>query len=99
MIISPTSFLAYLQTVLQGLRNQKISEEAQEVIKEIEKLNKHLWTYSEYMKRLGIHLDTTVSTYNKACREFVKVDKDIVKISGGKEKIKIEEVEPPMLEE
>lgn len=99
VIVSPTSFLAYLQTVLQGLRNQKISEEAQEVIKEIEKLSKHLWTYSEYMKKLGIHLDTTVSTYNKACREFVKVDKDIVKIAGGKEKIKIEEIEPPMLEE
>jgi DNA recombination protein RmuC len=99
VVVSPTSFLAYLQTVLQGLRNQKISEQAKEVIREIEKLSKHLWTYSEYMKKLGVHLETTVSTYNKASREFIKVDKDVVKITGGKEKIKIDEVEPPLLEE
>jgi len=99
VVVSPTSFLAYLQTVLQGLRNQKISEQAKEVIREIEKLSKHLWTYSEYMKKLGVHLETTVSTYNKASREFIKVDKDVVKITGGKEKIEIDEVEPPLLEE
>ncbi len=99
VVVSPTSFLAYLQTVLQGLRNQKISEQAKEVIREIEKLSKHLWTYSEYMKKLGVHLETTVSTYNKASREFIKIDKDVVKITGGKEKIKIDEVEPPLLEE
>jgi hypothetical protein len=51
------------------------------------------------MKKLGIHLDTTVNTYNKASKEFTKVDKDVVKIAGGKQKIKLEEVEPPMLEE
>jgi len=98
VIISPTSFLAYLQTVLQGLRNQKISEQAKEVIKEVERLSKHLWMYGEYMKKIGVHLDTTVNAYNKATKEFCKVDKDIVKITGGKEKVKIEEIEPPSLE-
>jgi len=99
IIVSPTSFLAYLQTVLQGLRNQKISEQAKEIIKEVERLRRHLWTYSEYMKKLGNHLETTVSAYNKASAEFRKVDKDMVKITGGDEKLKIEEVEPPLLEE
>ncbi|PIS39483.1 MAG: DNA recombination protein RmuC [Candidatus Nealsonbacteria bacterium CG08_land_8_20_14_0_20_38_20] len=99
IIVSPTSFLAYLQTVLQGLRNQKISEEAKEIIKQVERLRSHLWAYSEYMKKLGGHLGTTVSAYNKASKEFSKVDKDVVKIAGGDEKLKIEEVEPPFLEE
>jgi len=99
IIVSPTSFLAYLQTVLQGLRNQKISEKAQEIIKEVERLGRHLAIYSEYMKRLGGHLDTTVSSYNKASKEFVKVDKDVVKIAGGESKLKIDEVEPPLLED
>ncbi len=97
IIVSPTSFLAYLQTVLQGLRNQKISEQAKEIIKEVERLRKHLWAYSEYMIKLGSHLGTTVSTYNKASKEFNKVDKDVVKITGGNEKIEIKEVEPPLL--
>lgn len=99
VVVSPTSFLAYLQTVLQGLRNQKISEQAKEIIKQVEKLNHHLFAYSEYMKRLGDHLGTAVSSYNKAGREFEKVDKDVVKIAGGKQKINIKEIEQPLLED
>jgi len=95
IVISPTSFLAYLQTVLQGLRNQKISEQAKEVIKQVERLGRHLEAYSEYMKRLGDHLGTAVSSYNKAGKEFEKVDKDVVKISGGKSEIKIKQLEEP----
>ena len=95
VIVSPTSFLAYLQTVLQGLRNQKISDEAHLIIKEVERLGKHMFTYSEYMKRLGQHLDSTVSSYNKAGKELLKIDKDVVKITDGKSTIKIGEVESP----
>ncbi len=83
IVVSPTSFLAYLQTVLQGLRNQKISEQAHAIIKEIERLGRHLADYSEYMKRLGGHLSTTVSSYNKAGKELEKIDKDVVKITEG----------------
>lgn len=99
IIVSPTSFLAYLQTVLQGLRNQKISEQAQEIIKEVERLGKHLFTYSDHMKRLGNNLSTTVGSYNKASKELAKVDKDVVKITDGESKIKIKEIETPMIEE
>ena len=83
---------------MQGLRNQKISEQAKEIIKEVERLGKHLGRYGEYMKRLGGHLGTTVSTYNKASREFKKVDKDVVKITDGKSKVKVKELEPPLIE-
>jgi DNA recombination protein RmuC len=101
IIISPTSFLAYLQTVLQGLRNQKISEQAREVIKQVERLSRHLWVYSEYMEKLGSHLGVTVNTYKKAHKEFAKVDKDVVKITGEESKIKLKEpnIDPPLLEE
>ena len=101
IVISPTSFLAYLQTVLQGLRNQKISEQAHEVIKQVERLGKHLWTYSEYMEKLGTHLGTTVSTYKKAHKEFAKVDKDVVKITGQESKVKLKEpnIDLSLLEE
>jgi len=101
IVISPTSFLAYLQTVLQGLRNQKISEQAHEVIKQVERLGKHLWTYSEYMEKLGTHLGTTINTYKKAHKEFAKVDKDVVKITGQESKVKLKEpnIDLPLLEE
>jgi DNA recombination protein RmuC len=83
VVVSPTSFLAYLQTVLQGLRNQKISEQAQSIIREVEKLGRHLFTYSEYLRRLGQHLESATSSYNKANSEFAKIDKDVVKIAGA----------------
>lgn len=99
VVVSPTSFLAYLQTVLQGLRNQKISEQAQVIIKEVERLGKHLFTYSEYMRRLGDHLGSTVGSFNKAKSELLKIDKDVVKITDGELKIKIDEVEVPHIDD
>ena len=99
VVVSPTSFLAYLQTVLQGLRNQKISEQAQQIIKEVERLNKHLFVYSEHFNRLGQHLDSTVSSFNKAKLEFSKVDKDVIKLTGGESKIQIDEVSRPTVDD
>ncbi|MEK7174635.1 MAG: DNA recombination protein RmuC [Patescibacteria group bacterium] len=82
IIVSPTSFLAYLQTVLQGLNALKIEESAKEIRKNVELLGKHLVSYEDYMKKLGVHLGTTVNMYNAAGKEFKKVDKDVLRITG-----------------
>ncbi|MFZ5390755.1 MAG: DNA recombination protein RmuC [Patescibacteria group bacterium] len=82
IIVSPTSFLAYLQTVLQGLKALQIEESAKQIRKNVEDLGRHLSSYEEYMKKLGGHLGTTVNTYNFASKELAKIDKDILKISG-----------------
>lgn len=82
IVVSPTSFLAYLQTVLQGLRNQKISDQAKEIIKQVENLTRHLQAYDVYFKKLGGHLGTTVNIYNTASKELGKIDKDVLRITG-----------------
>lgn len=82
IVVSPTSFLAYLQTVLQGLKNQKISAEAQDIIKQVENLRKHLVNYEDFMNKIGKNLGTTVSVYNSASKEFKKIDKDVLRITG-----------------
>jgi len=101
IIVSPTTFSAFLQVVLQGLRNQQISEEAREIIKQVERLGRHMGTYEGYIAKVGNHLSTTVSSYNKAQKELAKVDKDVVKITGEKSTIKLskEEIETPLLED
>jgi len=82
MIVSPTTFLAYLQTVLQGLKALKIEESAKEIAKRVGELSKHLLAIDEYMKKLGGHLGTTVNMYGKAYKELGKIDKDVLRISG-----------------
>lgn len=93
IIVSPTSFFAYLQTVLQGLRALQIDESAKEIRKYVEMLQKHLLSYDEFMKKLGNNLQTTVNMYNRADKEFSKIDKDVVKITG-----KTGEIEPLQIE-
>ncbi len=82
IIVSPTSFLAYLQTVLQGLRAMQIEESALEIKANVEKLGKHLLSYDDFMKKLGNTMSTSVNQYNLAYKEFKKIDKDVMKISG-----------------
>lgn len=83
IIVSPTSFLAYLQTVLQGLRALQIEESAKEIRHNVEKLGKHMLNYESYLNKLGSSLSTTVSHYNNAYKEFEKVEKDVFKITGA----------------
>jgi DNA recombination protein RmuC len=100
IIVSPTSFLAYLQTVLQGLKALQIEESAKEIRKRVEMLSGHIVAYKDYMDKLGNHLGTAVSTYNKAGKEFSKIDKDVIKInSEEREVMKIAEVEAPSVDE
>ncbi|HLD30774.1 MAG TPA: DNA recombination protein RmuC [Patescibacteria group bacterium] len=94
VIVSPTTFAAYLQTVLQGLRALKIEEGAKSIRKDVESLGKHIRAYEEFMKKLGGSLGTTVNHYNTAYKELAKVDKDVEKITEGEragiEPLKIE---------
>ncbi len=100
IIVSPTSFLAYLQTVLQGLKALQIEESAKEIRKRVELLSGHIMTYKDAMDKLGSHLGVAVSTYNKAGKEFSKIDKDVIKINGeDREPIKIGEVDAPHVDE
>jgi DNA recombination protein RmuC len=82
IIVSPTSFLAYLQTVLQGLKALEIEERAQDIIKNVEKLSGHLTHYEAYYQKLGKTLETTVSHYNAGYKELGKIDKDVTRITG-----------------
>ncbi len=84
IIVSPSSFYAYLETVLHGLKSIKMEESLKDIIKNIDQLGKHVLAYDEHMGKLGKQLSTTVTTYNTASREFKKIDKDIFKITDGR---------------
>ena len=82
IIVSPTSFLAYLQTVLQGLKAMQIEETAKDIVLRVGELGKHLKAYEDYHNKLGNNLATVVNQYVFSSKEFKKVDKDVLRITG-----------------
>ncbi len=98
IIVSPTSFLAYLQTVLQGLKALQIEESAKSIRANVENLQKHLKAYEDYHNKLGSALGTVVNHYNASGREFKKVDKDMLKITGETFGEEVLQIEKPDLE-
>lgn len=97
IITSPTSFLAYLQTVLQGLKALQIEESAKEIIKKVEDLGKHLKSYEDYHMKLGNSLSTVINHYNSSNKELKKIDKDVMRISGSSPELSTLELEKPKL--
>jgi DNA recombination protein RmuC len=96
IIVSPTSFLAYLQTVLQGLRAFQIEESAKEIRMNVEKLGKHLVSFEAFMNKVHGSLGTTVNHFNTAYKELAKIDKDVAKISDGEKNIEPLVLEKPL---
>ncbi len=84
IIVSPTSFLAYLQTVMQGLKALQIEQKALDIQKRVGELGKHVGAYEEYYKKLGNALGTAVSHYNAGYKELGKIDKDVYRITDEK---------------
>jgi len=95
IIVSPTTFIAYLQTILQALKALKVEENIKDIIKELQKLNKHYLNYDNYLNKLGNQLGTTVNTYNTAYKEFAKITKDMNKLTGSTESIEPMQLDKP----
>ncbi len=99
IIVSPTTFYAYLQSVLFGFKAFQIEESAKGIQKKVEDLGKHLAVYEDYMKKLGNTLGTTVNHYNTAYKELKKVDKDVLKITGEEIGLEVLTLDKPDIEE
>jgi len=93
IIVSPTTFYAYLQSVLYGFNAFKIEKNAEQIQKNVGELSRHINKYDEYFKKIGKSLQTTVNHYNTADKELQKIDKDVTKITGeatGAERFQLE---------
>jgi len=95
IIVSPTSFFAYLQTVLQGLRALQIEESAKEIRERVEELGRHILAYDDYLKKLGNNITTVVNSYNTTAKEFNKIDKDVARITGKEKQTELLQIEKP----
>ncbi|PIR82211.1 DNA recombination protein RmuC [Candidatus Kaiserbacteria bacterium CG10_big_fil_rev_8_21_14_0_10_59_10] len=97
IIVSPTTFAAYLQSVLYGFKAFKIEETAKDIAKNVENLSRHLKAYEDYYKKLGSSLSTTVNHYNAGSKELGKIDKDVLRITGESAALDAPLLEKPAL--
>ncbi len=99
IIVSPTTFMAYLQTVMQGLRALQIEEQAKDIQLRVGELGRHIAAYESLMQKLGGSLGTTVNHFNNAHKELKKIDKDVVKIADNAPSVEPLLLERPQAEE
>ena len=84
--------------MLHGFRAFQIEENAKKIGKNVEILSRHLKAYEDFYKKLGASLSTTVNHYNSGKKEFDKIDKDVLKITGEGVGFGLESLEKPLLE-
>lgn len=99
IIVSPTTFAAYLQSVLYGFKAFKIEETAKDIAKNVENLSRHLKAYEDYYKKMGNSLSTTVNHFNTGYKELGKIDKDVLRITGESAGIEVGLLEKPQSDE
>lgn len=99
IIVSPTTFAAYLQSVLYGFKAFKIEERAIDIIKNVDLLGRHLHAYNEYFLKMGNALSTTVNHWTAASKELKKVDRDILKITGEAPQFETLAIDRPVKED
>ncbi len=98
IIVSPTTFAAYLHAILYGYKAFRIERDAVEIRDNVEKLQRHLRAFEDCHKKLGATLSTTVNHYNAASAEFGKIDRDMLRITGEGGELAVVAVERPQLE-
>lgn len=99
IIVSPTSFYAYLQTVMQGLKALQIEEQAKEIRTRVGDLGRHLAAYEQHFTSVGKNLGTAVNQYNLASKDFAMIDKDVLKITGASNGYVATAIEKPASDE
>ncbi len=95
IIVSPTTFTAYLQSVLYGFKAFKIEESAKMIRKRVEELGRHMKKYEDYYIKIGNTLKTTVNHYNAGYKELGKVDKDVMRITENSPGISVATIDKP----
>ncbi|MDP3997852.1 MAG: DNA recombination protein RmuC [bacterium] len=70
--VSPNSFLAYLHTVLVGLRGMKIEKQAKEILNHLGQVRRDFKKFSDDFLAIGSHLNHAKNRYDDSSRRLDK---------------------------
>ncbi|MFH1354257.1 MAG: DNA recombination protein RmuC [bacterium] len=80
---SPNSFLAYLQTVLMGLRGLKIEQQAKEILQHLGQLRGDFGKFAEDFSTVGTHLTNAKNRFDDSARRLDKFGNRLEQIELG----------------
>jgi len=70
--VSPNSLLAYLQTVLVGLRGMKVEKQAKEILEHIGQIRQDFGQFATDFATIGSHLNNAKNRYDDSARRLDK---------------------------
>ncbi len=71
--VSPNSILAYLHTILVGLRGMKIQEQAKDILEHLGQLHQDFVNFSDDFSVIGKHLTNARNKYDESTRRLDKI--------------------------
>ncbi len=80
VIVSPSTFFAYLQVIMQALQTLQVKESLDDILKHVRNMVSHFGKYDESMQKLGKHIQTLISSYNTAYHNLKMLNNDITKL-------------------
>jgi len=89
--VSPNSFYGYLQTILMGLRGMRIEERAQEILKNINRLEGDFSRITKDFETMGTHLKNLSGSYDNTGKRLEKFSDKLVSLEAKPQ------IEPPQL--
>ncbi len=88
--VSPNSFLAYLQTVLVGLRGMKVEQQTKEILQYIGQLRQDFGKFADDFTTVGKHLGNAKTKYDESVRRLDKLSNRFEQIEVGEDKPALE---------
>ena len=70
--VSPNSFYAYLQVIVQGLKGLHIEQTAREILGYLERLQGDLMDFQDDYRIIGTHIRNAASKYDEASRKLAR---------------------------
>jgi DNA recombination protein RmuC len=80
--VSPNSFYAYLQTILMGLKGFQLEKRTQEILGQLQHLQKEFTRFQEDFEKLGKQLNTINKTYGETERRAERFSERMELVTG-----------------
>jgi DNA recombination protein RmuC len=90
--VSPTTFTAYLQVIVLGLRGMQIEQHAHEVMAYVADLQRDFDRFGDDFDKIGTHLGHAQSKYHEAGKRLDRLETKLERAAEEHEELEAEEV-------